>query len=96
MLNELYSLTPSSRFFSIKKGFRRIIIRYERSDKIFRTTRNLIDTSRKDKNQKAEKIGIILLFLPIYSPDLNPLERIWRCVKKSVSKGFIKSEEYLK
>lgn len=32
--------------------------------------------------QKAEALGIELLFLPAYSPNLNLIERLWKFVKK--------------
>ena len=33
---------------------------------------------------KAEELGIELLFLPPYSPNLNLIERLWKFVKKDV------------
>lgn len=36
---------------------------------------------------KAESLGIELLFLPPYSPNLNIIERLWKFVKKSVLYG---------
>ena len=33
---------------------------------------------------RAEALGIELLYLPAYSPNLNLLERLWRFVKKQV------------
>ena len=32
--------------------------------------------------EKAEELGIELLFLPTYSPNLNLIERLWKYVKK--------------
>jgi len=46
--------------------------------------------------QSAEKLRIELVFLPPYSPDLNPIEFIWKSVKRVVSKYFIRSEKMLK
>ena len=34
---------------------------------------------------KALALGIVLVNLPSYSPDLNPIERIWKQVKKVIS-----------
>jgi len=42
---------------------------------------------------KAEQLGITLTFLPPYSPDLNPIEQLWRCIKREVSTAFFRSEE---
>lgn len=34
--------------------------------------------------QTATKLNIQLVFLPPYSPNLNIIERLWKCVKKKV------------
>ena len=44
----------------------------------------------------AELLNIKLIFLPPYSPDLNPIEFIWKSVKRAVSIALIDSEEKLK
>ena len=41
--------------------------------------------------QVAEILNINLIFLPTYSSDLNPIEDVWRIIKKYVSNKFIKS-----
>ena len=45
---------------------------------------------------KARELKITLLFLPPYSPDLNPVEFIWKTIKREVSVKFIQSKEHLK
>ena len=42
--------------------------------------------------QYAKSLNIILVFLPPYSPNLNPIEQIWRCIRRKISQMFIKSE----
>lgn len=42
--------------------------------------------------QYAKSLGIILVFLPPYSPNLNPIEQIWRCIRRKISQIFVKSE----
>ena len=32
--------------------------------------------------EKAQKLGIELLYLPAYSPNLNLIERLWKWIKK--------------
>ena len=32
----------------------------------------------------ARKLGIRIMYLPVYSPNLNPIERLWKFTKKSV------------
>ena len=46
--------------------------------------------------RKAEELGIRLVYLPPYSPDLNPIEWIFKSIKRVVSVAFIKSEWELK
>lgn len=46
--------------------------------------------------ERARKLGIILVFLPPYSPDLNPVEFIWKTIKREVSAKFIESKEHLR
>lgn len=45
----------------------------------------VMDNARYQRNRKvielAESLGIELLFLPAYSPNLNLIERVWRLVK---------------
>lgn len=43
--------------------------------------------------EKAEELGIVLTFLPPHSPDLNPIEQLWRCLKREISTAFFRSEE---
>jgi transposase len=48
----------------------------------------ILDNARYQKCQlvfdKANELGIELLYLPTYSPNLNLIERLWRFVKKEV------------
>lgn len=56
----------------------------------------VLDNFKSHISQKtrkyAESLGIILVFLPPYSPNLNPIEQIWRCVRRKISQIFIKSQ----
>ncbi|MFQ5621629.1 MAG: IS630 family transposase, partial [Candidatus Nanoarchaeia archaeon] len=41
----------------------------------------------------AESIGITILLIPKYSPDLNPIEFIWKSIRRIMSRiDFIRSE----
>jgi len=40
--------------------------------------------------------GIELVYLPPYSPDLNPLEYIWKSIKRIVSVTFIQDLDHFK
>lgn len=44
----------------------------------------------------AAQNNIELVFLPPYSPDLNPIEQIWRAVRRKLSTIFIENLEHLK
>ena len=46
--------------------------------------------------KKAEQLDTIFVFLPPYSPDLNPIEFIWKSIRKEISKEFIESITQLK
>jgi putative transposase len=35
--------------------------------------------------EEAEKLNTVLVYLPPYSPDLNPIENVWKSVKRTVS-----------
>ena len=44
--------------------------------------------------EKTKKLNILLLFLPPYSPDLNPIELVWKSIKRAVSSiSPLKKEE---
>jgi putative transposase len=50
----------------------------------------------KDSIRCAEELKIKLVFLPPYSPDLNPIEFIWKSIKRVISRSFIRDLEYMK
>jgi len=43
----------------------------------------------------AEGHNITLVFLPPYSPDLNPIEQIWRAIKREISKIFVQDFRHM-
>lgn len=50
----------------------------------------------KKVKEEAEKLNILLVYLPPYSPDLNPIENVWKSVKRVVSEKSPLSVEELK
>lgn len=48
------------------------------------------------RREEAEKLNISLVYLPPYSPDLNPIENIWKSVKRFVSEMLPLNVEELK
>ena len=45
--------------------------------------------------ETASRLRIMLLYLPAYSPKLNPIEFIWKPVKRAVSHTFITSKSMM-
>ena len=43
----------------------------------------------------AEIMDIDLIFLPPYSPQLNPIEIIWKSIKKVISRTFVKDQNMM-
>jgi transposase len=48
--------------------------------------KGLGDTKAKKLQKIIEKTGARLIFLPPYSPDLNPIEHAWANLKKFIKK----------
>lgn len=44
----------------------------------------------------AQECNIELVFLPSYSPDLNPIEFIWKSIKRIISHSFIKDLDQMR
>ncbi len=57
---------------------------------------NFSSHKAKDTAKFTEENGIILVFLPPYSPDLNPIEFIWKSIKKVISREFIVDLNHMK
>jgi transposase len=57
----------------------------------------ILDNFRSHKARatmvQAEHLDIELIFLPPYSPDLNPIEYIWKSIKRVISDRFVKNLE---
>ena len=54
--------------------------------------------SHKSKKVKevAKELNITIIFLPVYSPDLNPIEFIWKSIKKYISSIVLRCKDELK
>ena len=44
----------------------------------------------------AHELGIYLIHLPPYSPDLNPIESIWKSIKRILSREFVETLDEMK
>lgn len=56
---------------------------------------NFASHRAKDTKKYSDMNGIELVFLPPYSPDLNPIEYIWKSIKRVVSRNFIVDLDYM-
>ncbi len=54
---------------------------------------NFASHKAKATREKAKELGIELVFLPPYSPDLNPIEQIWRGIKREISTTFFETKQ---
>jgi transposase len=41
----------------------------------------------------VEQAGCFLMYLPAYSPDLNPIEHVWAALKKALQRGLQKAKD---
>jgi len=69
----------------VNKGYKAIVV--------------VIDNFSSHKTEKvllkAEELNIYLVFLPPYCPDLNPIEYIWKSIKRVISLKFIHNKKYM-
>lgn len=57
---------------------------------------NLPSHCKKEVLLLARELKIILVNLPAYAPDLNPIERIWKQIKRTISyHGMVENKEKL-
>ena len=65
---------------------KRYDIHAKKSAQILTTPSSIMDNARFHRKAKlrglAEKAGVGLIFLPPYSPDLNPIEKSWANMKR--------------
>jgi len=58
--------------------------------------RIIVDKARshiaEETKKFSESLGVFLVFPPTYSPGLNPIEQIWKGIRRKISQMFVKSE----
>jgi putative transposase len=56
---------------------------------------NFATHKAKKVKEKASELNITLIYLPPYSPDLNPIECLWKSIKRIISISSIESTDEL-
>lgn len=56
---------------------------------------NFATHKAKRVREEAKKLNIELIYLPPYSPDLNPIEYLWKSIKRIISISEIENREEL-
>ena len=93
--NNLIDFKESSKAESVFEFLEKIVENNKK--KIIVLILDNLRAHKTDKTKrKARELGIKLVFLPPYSPDLNPVEFIWKAIKREVSSRFIQSKEHLR
>ena len=72
----------------VKEVFYKIRNEYRNWKKIVIILDNARYNHAKEVKILAEKLGIKLLFLPPYSPNLNLIERVWKFLKKILKNKY--------
>ena len=85
---------------SKKESIASILETINKANKEYKAIVVVIDNFSSHKStlvkEKAKELGIYLVYLPPYSPDLNPSEYIWRSIKRMLSLVFVKSLDDMK
>lgn len=69
---------------SMEKHFAALRKKYPKAPKIHQILDRGPYNISKDTKSAAEKYGIVLHYLPPYSPNLNPIERLWKVMNEYV------------
>jgi transposase len=56
---------------------------------------NLSSHKIKGVQRLIEKVGAEMLYLPPYSPDLNPIEKVWSKLKQTLRSAKARTKEAL-
>ena len=71
--------------------FQKLKERYPKAPKIHLILDRGPYNKSKETRQSAEKHGIIIHYLPPYSPNLNPIERLWKVMNE-----YVRNNRYFK
>ena len=88
--------SPISPQESIKRFFQKILETNPEYPAIIVVLDNFSSHRSKSVQEAAKALNIELVYLPPYSPDLNPIEFIWKTINRAVSLQFIRSLNHLR
>lgn len=89
--NEVIDFKQDSKIPSVREFFR-LVSERNHGKKIIMFLDNFKSHVANATKVFAKSLGIVLVFLPKYSPHLNPIEFIWKSLKRILSQIFAKSE----
>lgn len=82
---------------STQQGFMAVLEKIKAENSEHKAIVAVLDNFRAHKTPavlaRAKELGIYLVFLPPYSPHLNPIEFIWKSLKRVVSLSFIENKQ---
>lgn len=93
--NDALMFLEDSKKEGIEQFIREIRIQNTEPDAIIVVLDNYSAHKTKLCIETAKKNGIYFVFIPPYSPDLNPIEFAWKSVRRMISKFFIESKKHL-
>jgi putative transposase len=95
-----YSLNGKSIYHDTKTAKKKDIARFLRAIRHENPLGTIVlvwDNARVHMSKLARRtvrrLDIVLVFLPPYSPDLNPIEFIWKSIKKKLSSKCLMTKE---
>lgn len=94
--NDAIDFLPNSK----KESIASFLPKIKQANKDYKSIVLILDNFKSHTSElfrsTAEQLDIVLVFLTPYSPDLNPIEQIWKSVKREVSVSFVQSLEDLR
>ena len=90
------SFLEDSKGISIAKFLEKIREVNKRYKAIVAIIDNFSSHKSKVVREKASELDIYLVYLPPYSPELNPIEYVWKSIKRVLSLVFVKDIKEMK
>jgi len=80
-----YRKTPTINAFHFQRFLSQLLSRYPKGAIVIILDRAIWHRGRSLKPFQLENQRLILFFLPPYSPDMNPTEQLWKCLRREVT-----------